>query len=534
LAIGNRQFCLPLVNIHGQMKIDSPLPSFEGASAWLNRPTSGVPEATLPQFQQETQVLDARFLERKSTERPTCDVLAEIVKGRPTIVHFWSINSEDSKINLSQLSQLRDERRREGLRVVAVHLALSEQKIDAQAVHHAVERFNLTEPCALDDDDKVREAFLIQEDAVPAYYLFDPQGKLTCFASGSGGLEVLEDGLDQLLGELRQQRPFCPECQLFLNEDAMFCSECGLPLTLPGGAHPYYETHHSASLPTVRLADPDPLLGHRIDGKYELQARVGEGGMSMVYRARRLHIGDDVAVKILLKSLADDKSAVARFRREARAAAMLHHPNVITIHDFGEPGKGDVPAYIVMEFVKGTPLRDLLTRETQFTVERALRLMRGICSAVGAAHRAGVVHRDLKPENVIVVAPHADFEFESVKVVDFGFAKLMTDSGVGPTGMVIGTPFYMSPEQCLGETLDTRSDVYSLGAMFYELLSGKRPFSADTVSGIITKQLSEPPPPLPATLGIPRRVSVAIMNALAKEPDARPQTATDLARQLHL
>jgi serine/threonine-protein kinase len=175
-------------------------------------------------------------------------------------------------------------------------------------------------------------------------------------------------------------------------------------------------------------------------------------------------------------------------------------------------------------------LRELLKTETQISVERAVRLMRGICAGVSAAHRQGVVHRDLKPENILVVAPDDDFEFESVRVVDFGLAKLLADAGAGPAGSVVGTPYYMSPEQGMGEQLDTRSDVYSLGAMFYELLSGKRPFDAETVSGVINRHLYEPPPPLPVSLGIPRRISTAIMQALSKDPDERPETAGDLAR----
>jgi serine/threonine-protein kinase len=207
----------------------------------------------------------------------------------------------------------------------------------------------------------------------------------------------------------------------------------------------------------------------------------------------------------------------------------LHHPNVITIHDFGETGEENAPAFIVMEFVKGTPLRDLLESEKQFSPERALRLMRGICSGVGSAHRQGVIHRDLKPENIIVVAPDEDNDFESVRVLDFGLAKMLADAH---SGTIVGTPYYMSPEQCLGEALDARSDVYSLGAMLYEMLTGQRPFTAETVSGVINKHLYEDPPPLPSTISVPRRVSLAITRALSKDPNQRPQTATELARQL--
>lgn len=481
------------------MKVDSPLPSFEGVTEWLNQTAANAP--------------------------------ATKTKGRPTLVHFWSINSETSKTNLAHVAELRDRRKREGFRVIAVHLPLSEQTTATQRVLEAVARLNLTEPCALDHEHKLRDAFLNEQDSVPAYYLFDAESRLRTSSSGVNGLEIVEDELDEMISELRTRHPFCPECEFFLNQEALFCSDCGLPLTLPGGIHPYYEDHHWASLPTVRLLNPDPLIGHTIEGKYKLTARVGEGGMSVVYRARRVHIGDEVAVKVLLETLVNDDAALARFRREARAAAMLHHPNVITIHDFGDAGDGDAPAFIVMEFVKGTPLRDLLNSEGRFPVERALRLMRGICAGVGAAHRHGVVHRDLKPENILVVAPDDD-EFESVKVVDFGFAKLVADESASPTGAVVGTPFYMSPEQCLGEPLDARSDVYSLGAMFYEMVSGQRPFAADTVSGIITKQLSEPPPPLPASLAIPRRIAAALMHALAKDPEDRPQTAVELGRQL--
>jgi hypothetical protein len=482
------------------MKVDSKLPSFAGATEWLNR---------------QTGVLQTR--------------------GRPTLVHFWSISSETSKANLAQVAELREQRQREGVRVIAVHVPQSEAEKNSRTVAAAIERLNLTEPCALDNDHKLTRAFLNGNDDLPAYVLFDFDGEFRSSANGAAGLESIEDQLDEMLAELRSRNPFCPACELFLNKEAMFCSDCGAPLTLPGpGIHPYYENHFQGSLPTIRLVNPDPLIGHVIDRKYELLARLGEGGMSVVYRARRVHIGDDVAVKILTGKFVKDDAALARFRREARAAAMLRHPNVITIHDFGETDDPHAPAFIVMEFIKGTPLRELLLSEGHFSVERGVRLMRGICAGVGSAHRQGVVHRDLKPENILVVAPEDDFEIESVRVVDFGLAKLLADAGAATTGSVVGTPFYMSPEQCLGEPLDARSDVYSLGAMFYEMLSGTRPFAAETVSGVINRHLSEPPPPFPPTLQIPRRISMGIMHALAKEPDDRPQTATELARQMQL
>jgi len=480
------------------MKVDLQLPSFDEARDWLNRHSVSLQ-----------------------------------TKGHPTLVHFWSISSEESKINLAQVAELRDQRKREGLRVIAVHVPQSEAEKDPRAVRNALMRLNLSEPCALDNEHKLRHALLNGRDDLPAYYLFDTEGGLR---QSSTSFEKIEDALDQLLSDLRAHNPFCVACELFLNREAMFCSDCGAPLTLPGasGIHPYYENLHASSLPTVRLANPDPLIGHLIDGKYELKACLGKGGMSVVYRARRVHIGDDVAVKILTGKFVKDDAALARFRREARAAAMLRHPNVITIHDFGETDDENAPAFIVMEFVKGTPLRELLNNEDHFSVERGVRLMRGICAGVGSAHRQGVVHRDLKPENILVVAPEDDFELESVRVVDFGLAKLLADAGATTSGSVVGTPFYMSPEQCLGEPLDARSDVYSLGVMFYEMLSGKKPFEAETVSGVINRHLSEPPPPFSPALGIPRKVSFGIMQAMAKDPDDRPQTATEFARQTQI
>ena len=483
------------------MQPDLLLPSFEGVTDWLNR-----------------------------------DEKESIAKGRPLIVHFWSISSDAAAANLPHLADLRDRREREGLRLIAVHLPLRPEEREAEVVRKAATNLNLTEPCALDNFHALRDEFFAASDDVPAYFLFDIEHRLKRSTTGTGGLEIIEDELAQMLISLRAHNPFCPECELFLNEEALFCSECGLPLTLPSskGAHPYYERHISGALPTMRLVNPDPLIGKRIQGKYELLARVGEGGLSIVYRARRIHIGDEVAVKIMLRKFAGDDAARARFRREASAAAMLRHPNIITIYDFAEPDEDAIPAFIVMDLIKGAPLRELLNSRGHFPVERATRLMRGICGGVGAAHKRGIIHRDLKPDNILVVAPDDVSEFESARIVDFGFAKLIGDDQTGEKGTVMGTPFYMSPEQCLGQPLDFRSDVYSLGASFYEILSGNRPFTSERVSGIINQHLYQEPPPFAPELGIPRRISNAIAQALAKDPHDRPQNATEFARQMQL
>lgn len=323
----------------------------------------------------------------------------------------------------------------------------------------------------------------------------------------------------------------CPECQEELKDNARFCSNCGLSFS----AFNTPTQHADVSGEEKTLYRSDPLIGRVLDSKYELVARLGKGGMGAVYRARRVLIGDEVAVKVLLGKLVDDEDAVERFRREARAAAMLRHPNVVTIHDFGEARGEDAPAYIVMELVEGESLRDLLRRDGNIETGRAISLMRDICAGVGAAHRHNIWHRDLKPDNIIVLAPDEVRERENVKVVDFGIAKLRDLAG-GPTltrtGVVMGTPYYMSPEQCRGESLDARSDVYSLGAMFYEMLDGVPPFTAQNSTGVITKHLMESPPALPKKLGVPSAVEAVMMRALSKEPDERQQSASVFAREL--
>ncbi|MEW6210648.1 MAG: protein kinase [Acidobacteriota bacterium] len=322
----------------------------------------------------------------------------------------------------------------------------------------------------------------------------------------------------------------CPHCKQPLADNARFCHGCGAALSRETAPH------DASTAPTVINTDAiDPLIGSVLEGKYKILSRLGAGGMGSVYKARRVHIGDEVAVKVLLQEFVKNTAALERFRREARAAAMLQHPNVVTIHDYGESSEVSAPAFIVMELVRGTSLRDIIESEKQIAPRRAVALMKSICAGVGAAHRNGIVHRDIKPDNIIALPPDPDDESERVKVLDFGIAKLRDMVGttaLTQTGTVIGTPYYMSPEQCKAEHLDARSDVYSLGAMMYEMLVGGPPFTAATATGIVAKHLTQPPPPLPPDLGIGADLEATIMRSLSKDPKDRQADAAEFSREL--
>jgi serine/threonine protein kinase len=240
-------------------------------------------------------------------------------------------------------------------------------------------------------------------------------------------------------------------------------------------------------------------------------------------------------VKLLSHDLLRDDYSIERFRREARSAAMIRHPNVVSIHDFSDGTESEAPeAYIVMELVSGESLRNLLEREGHLSPERTTNFMRDICAGVGIAHRQGLLHRDLKPDNVIVSPPAIDGERETAKVVDFGLAKIRDDnvSPLTETGSMMGTIYYMSPEQCRGEELDARADVYSLGAMLYEMLAGRPPFRASNITGLITKHLSEPIPAFDPSLHIPTRLATVCFQALAKRREERQADATAFAKAL--
>src|SRR5215218_999436 len=315
----------------------------------------------------------------------------------------------------------------------------------------------------------------------------------------------------------------CPKCLRQFDAGETACPVDGTPL----GADP-----------TVAGASPGPadaLVGLVLDDKYRLDERMGEGGMGAVYRATHLLIERPVAVKVLSPRLITDDAAKERFRREARAAGRLQHSNAVAVTDFGETRDG--VAYLVMELLEGRPLREVLARDAPLDPARAVSLMLQISAAVEAAHEAGIIHRDLKPGNIFLVQrPDSPY---IVKVLDFGIAKIAADDEgnlldtLTGTGVMIGTPRYMSPEQCDGAQLTPSSDVYSLGVILYEMLTGQTPFTGASPLALALKHSSEDPrPPRELVASIPPALEGVVLHALAKAAEARPADAGEFRREL--
>lgn len=266
-----------------------------------------------------------------------------------------------------------------------------------------------------------------------------------------------------------------------------------------------------------------------LNGRYQLLDLVGSGGMATVYRAQDMALGRIVAVKVLHESFSSDQAFLERFQREAHAAANLTHPNIVTVHDIGQDGSRH---YIVMEYVKGATLKKLIRAQAAkgrpMPVNRALDLTIQICKGIGYAHRAELVHCDVKPQNILVT--HDD----RLKVADFGIARAMSRViAEGDESQVWGTPQYFSPEQAVGDPPTPASDVYAIGVVLFELLSGETPFRGDTPTKIALQHLQEPPPPV-ASLNpaIPLQLGEIVRKVMSKEPSGRYRTAGQLGRIL--
>ncbi|MFL6128350.1 MAG: Stk1 family PASTA domain-containing Ser/Thr kinase [Mycobacteriales bacterium] len=267
------------------------------------------------------------------------------------------------------------------------------------------------------------------------------------------------------------------------------------------------------------------LLGSR----YEIGETLGYGGMAEVHRGRDVRLGREVAVKVLRADLARDPSFQARFRREAQAAASLNHPAIVAVYDTGEEDMYGNQPYIVMEYVEGRTLRDVLKTEGRLMPRRAMEVVADVCAALDFSHRNGIVHRDVKPGNVMITRTGA------VKVMDFGIARAVADNAatVTQTAAVIGTAQYLSPEQARGENVDARSDVYSTGVLLFELITGHPPFTGDSPVAVAYQHVRENAPP-PSTINpdVPPELDAIVLKAMAKNPANRYQSAGEMRADL--
>ena len=306
---------------------------------------------------------------------------------------------------------------------------------------------------------------------------------------------------------------FCPKCVKKIPGELENCPECGVRL--------------------IASMDGD-LSGSVLDERYDVIESLGKGGMGVVYKARQRIIDRCVALKVLRRELVQDESSVKRFLVEAKAVASLRSPHTITLYDFGISREGLL--YFTMELLEGRALTKIIRTEAPLDPERAVGLVLQVCDSLKEAHGKGILHRDLKPDNIYVLPGEGGKEH--VKVLDFGIAKMLNEGKEGSitaTGMICGTPMYLSPEQATGLSLDGRSDMYSLGIILYEMLAGSPPFEDATPMGILLKQVNQEPAPVSVrnpNVQVPLAIDRFIMRVLSKRPEDRPDTIDAFARQL--
>ncbi|HTS89185.1 MAG TPA: serine/threonine-protein kinase [Gemmatimonadales bacterium] len=307
----------------------------------------------------------------------------------------------------------------------------------------------------------------------------------------------------------------CTTCGAEYGDEKLFCERDGTPLRKSGAVN--------------------DLVGQVIADRYHITKKLGEGGMGQVYLAEHVKMGRRCAIKIMMPGTMSDPEAISRFNREAANASRINHPNVCSIYDFGETPEGLI--YLAMEFIEGRSLTDLLHEVSTLPLPRAAAMIQQTAEALQVAHDMGIVHRDLKPDNIMVTTTRGK---DVVKVVDFGIAKAIGgDEGraqkVTKTGFVVGTPEYMSPEQLAGDPVDGRSDIYSLGLVFYRMLTGASPFPADSQQETMIKRLTDDPLPLAVAcpdVSFPPEVQRVLDRALARNPNDRYRNAGDLARDV--
>jgi eukaryotic-like serine/threonine-protein kinase len=311
----------------------------------------------------------------------------------------------------------------------------------------------------------------------------------------------------------------CPACGWENPPEARFCSGCGEPVVQGDDRAP---------------AVADPLIGRVLADRYRIESLVGRGGMGVVYKVEHVQIGKLMAMKLLHGELARQREVLKRFRREAEAASRLSHPNTVQIFDFG---RAEGLTYLVMEYVDGEDLGHVIKQAGGLDFARTARLCAQVCASVAEAHAQGIVHRDLKPENIMVTQTRGDTDF--IKVLDFGLAKLreggeQASVTVTRAGHILGTPYYMAPEQIRGEEVSPRTDVYALGAVLFRALTNEPPYRAGTPMGVLTKHLTEPLD-LPSTRTdrpVPPEADAIVARAMEKDPADRYSSAEALRDDL--
>lgn len=323
----------------------------------------------------------------------------------------------------------------------------------------------------------------------------------------------------------------CPACSKTYEDDQTSCPDDKQTLINVETTNSK-ENPSGANRESTRRAN-DPFIGKTLNNKFRIDDILGKGGMGAVYRATDTVLDRTVAVKLLRHDLLGDDNLDIRFLREARAAARIEHPHAITVHDFGALDDGN--AFIVMEFIQGVSLRDLIKRNGAIAPTRAIEIMKQVCSAVVAAHQVGVIHRDLKPENIML--KDVGVGLPAVKVVDFGLAKLKESTSqslanLTSKGEIIGTPFYMSPEQCNGSDIDERTDIYSLGIIFYEMLVGRPPFQGTPAAVIGMHLYKEITPVNEVNAAVPVTIAELVAKMVTKEKDKRPLTLASVLKEL--
>jgi predicted Ser/Thr protein kinase len=334
----------------------------------------------------------------------------------------------------------------------------------------------------------------------------------------------------------------CQRCGAQNDPSAHYCSNCGTEIVVqslpPTERQPEAQRSGTSVAPPRPSVPPvpsrerhhaDPLIGRIVADRYRVLELIGRGGMGVVYRAEHARIGKILALKLLTGELTRDSNQVARFKREALMASKLSHPNTVQVFDFGD---ADGLAYLAMEYVRGTDLGTVVSSAGKLGHERAARIMVQVCSSLAEAHDKGIVHRDLKPENIMIVQGQSGEDV--AKVLDFGLAKLRESSelsDVTSSGAIVGTPYYMSPEQIRGEAIGPPGDVYALGAVLYACVTGTVVFDAATPMGVLTRHLTEQPQPpnvRAPDAAIPKGLEQIILTALAKDPGQRYPSASAL------